>query len=121
VKACHASGKTYQAARLALFWLIRHPEGKVITTAPTLRQVKLMWAEIRLARKQSRIAFPEPSATELRITDANYIQGISTNEAVKFQGIHGRDILIIADEAPAFVRTSGTPSKACALAGMSTC
>jgi hypothetical protein len=42
----------------------------------------------------------QPSATELRISDANYIQGISTNEAVKFQGIHGRQILIIADEAP---------------------
>jgi phage terminase large subunit len=59
-----------------------------------------MWDEIRLARMQSRIAFPEASATELRVTDANYIQGISTNEAVKFQGIHGRNILIIADEAP---------------------
>jgi hypothetical protein len=100
VKACHASGKTYQAARLALYWLIRHPEGKVINTAPGWRQVRLMWEEIRLARAQSRIRFPEPSATELRITDANYIQGISTNEAVKFQGIHGRNILIIADEAP---------------------
>ena len=100
VKACHASGKTYQAARLALWWLIRFPEGKVINTAPGWRQVRLMWDEIRLARRQSRIAFPEPSATELRITDANYIQGISTNEAVKFQGIHGRKILIIADEAP---------------------
>ena len=100
VKACHASGKTYQAARLALWWLIRFPEGKVINTAPGWRQVRLMWDEIRLARRQSQIAFPEPSATELRITDANYIQGISTNEAVKFQGIHGRNILIIADEAP---------------------
>ena len=100
VKACHASGKTYQAARLALWWLIRHPEGKVINTAPGWRQVRLMWDEIRLARKQSRIAFPEPSATELRVTDANYIQGVSTNEAVKFQGIHGRNILVIADEAP---------------------
>jgi phage terminase large subunit len=59
-----------------------------------------MWEEIRLARGQSKVAFPEPSATELRITDANYIQGISTNEAVKFQGIHGRNILIIADGAP---------------------
>jgi phage terminase large subunit len=100
VKACHASGKTYQAARLALWWLTRYPEGKVINTAPGWRQVRLMWEEIRLALRQSRIAFPEPSATELRITDANYIQGISTNEAVKFQGIHGRKILIIADEAP---------------------
>jgi phage terminase large subunit len=100
VKACHASGKTYQAARLALWWLLRYPEGKVINTAPSWRQVKLMWQEIRLARKDSRIAFPVSNATELRITDDNYIQGISTNEAVKFQGIHGRKILIIADEAP---------------------
>jgi len=100
VKACHASGKTYQAAHLALWWLLRYPEGKVINTAPSWRQVKLMWEEIRLARKDSRIAFPIPNATALRITDDNYIQGISTNEAVKFQGIHGRKILIIADEAP---------------------
>src|SRR3984957_19273076 len=100
VKACHASGKTYQAASLALWWLTRYPEGKVINTAPGWRQVRLMWDEIRLARGQSRISFPDPSATELRITDANYIQGISTNEAVKFQGIHGRNILVIADEAP---------------------
>lgn len=100
VKACHASGKTYQAARLALWWLLRYPEGKVINTAPSWRQVKLMWDEIRLARKQSRIAFPVPKATELRLNDNNYIQGISTNEAVKFQGIHGRKILVIVDEAP---------------------
>jgi phage terminase large subunit len=100
VKACHASGKTYLAARFALWWLMRYPEGKVINTAPGWRQVRLMWDEIRLAASQSRIAFPDPSATELRISDANYIQGISTNEAVKFQGIHGRQILIIADEAP---------------------
>jgi len=100
VKACHASGKTFQAARLALWWLLRFPEGKVINTAPSWRQVKLMWDEIRLARKQSRIAFPSAKSTELRLSEANYIQGISTNEAVKFQGIHGRNILIIADEAP---------------------
>src|SRR5580692_3892018 len=71
VKACHASGKTYQAARLALWWLLRFPEGKVINTAPGWRQVRLMWDEIRLAASQSRIAFPVPSATELPISDAN--------------------------------------------------
>jgi hypothetical protein len=100
VKACHASGKTYQAARLALWWLLRYPEGKVINTAPGWRQVRLMWDEIRQARNQSRIGFPEPSATELRLSESNYIQGIATNEAVKFQGIHGRNILVIVDEAP---------------------
>lgn len=100
VKACHASGKTYAAARCALWWLTRYAKGKVINTAPGWRQVKLLWEEIRLALQQSRIAFPQPSATELRLTDANYVMGISTNEAVKFQGIHGQNILIIADEAP---------------------
>lgn len=100
VKACHASGKTYQAARLALWWLMRYPEGKVINTAPSWRQVKLMWDEIRSARKESRIAFPKANATELRLTESNYIQGISTNEAVKFQGVHGHNVLIIADESP---------------------
>ena len=69
VKACHASGKTYQAARFALWWLLRYPEGKVINTAPSWRQVKLMWEEIRLARRDSRIIFPVPNATELRISD----------------------------------------------------
>src|SRR5580692_7877317 len=87
VKACHASGKTYLAARFALWWLLRYPEGKVINTAPGWRQVRLMWDEIRLAASQSRIEFPVPSATELRISDANYIQGISTNEAVNVIGV----------------------------------
>jgi len=100
VKACHASGKTFAAARFALWWLLRYPDGKVIITAPVWRQVKLMWEEIRLALQQSRIAFPQSKATELWITDRNYIRGISTNEAVKFQGIHGHHVLIIADEAP---------------------
>jgi hypothetical protein len=122
VKACHASGKTYLAARFALWWLMRYPEGKVINTAPGWRQVRLMWDEIRLAASQSRIAFPDPSATELRISDANYIQGISTNEAVKFQGIHGLQILIIADEAPGIQMSARrTQSRASALAEMCTC
>ena len=43
VKACHASGKTYLAARFALWWRLRYPEGKVINTAPGWRQVRLMW------------------------------------------------------------------------------
>ncbi len=40
VKGCHASGKTFAAAGLPLWWLVRYLTGKVFTTAPTLRQVK---------------------------------------------------------------------------------
>lgn len=100
VKACHASGKTYQAAALALFWLARYTDGKVITTAPGWRQVRLMWDEIARACKRSRIIFPEPTSTGLRISEERYAVGISTNEAIKFQGFHGNHVLIIADEAP---------------------
>jgi len=47
VKACHASGKTYVAAGAALWWLITHPNGIVVTTAPTWMQVeRVLWGEI---------------------------------------------------------------------------
>jgi hypothetical protein len=40
VKSCHSSGKTYNAAAVALWALARWRESLVITTAPTFRQVK---------------------------------------------------------------------------------
>jgi phage terminase large subunit len=100
VKACHASGKTYCAAAAALWFVVRHPDGIVVTTAPTWTQVeKLLWGEIHRAVQASRIAFPQLSKTELRIGPGNYALGLSTNEGVRFQGFHGH-VLIIVDEAP---------------------
>src|SRR5262249_60269345 len=49
--------------------------------------------------QSSRIAFPQLSKTELRIGPGNYALGLSTNEGVRFQGFHGR-VLIVVDEAP---------------------
>jgi hypothetical protein len=99
VKSCHASGKTYNAAAIALWALSRWPESLVITTAPTFRQVKVLWNEIGEARRGSRIAFPEPSATELKLGDKRYAVGLSTNDPNKFQSYHAAHVLIIADEA----------------------
>src|SRR4051794_17264488 len=65
VKSCHSSGKTFNAAAVALWFLLQWEESLVITTAPTFRQVKVMWGEIAAARKRSRIILPEASATEL--------------------------------------------------------
>lgn len=100
VKGCHASGKTFTAAGAVPWWLTKHKTGKVITIAPTLRQVKLMWGEISLALKQSRIAYPEPSSVGLKLADDRYAIGISSSRGVNIQGFHGSDILVIADEAP---------------------
>ena len=100
VKACHASGKTYVAAVATLWWLITHPNGIVVTTAPTWMQVeRVLWGEIHAAVNRAAYAFPRPSATKLELGPNRYAIGLSTNEGVRFQGFHG-DVLIIIDEAP---------------------
>jgi phage terminase large subunit len=101
VRACHASGKTFAAAIAALWWITTHPkDGIVIITAPTWLQVeKVLWPEIHKAVQRSRITYPVPSATELKLGPGRYAVGLSTNEGVRFQGFHG-SILIIIDEAP---------------------
>src|SRR5260370_22648136 len=87
VKSCHASGKTYNAAAVALWALSRSPESLVITTAPTFRQVKVLWGEIAEARKRSRIAFPGPSATELKLGDKRFPQFVTKRAANQFSGL----------------------------------
>jgi hypothetical protein len=100
VKACHASGKTFVAAVAVLWFVTRFKDGIVVTTAPTWTQVeKLLWGEIHRAAQASRIAFPQLNKTELRLGPGNYAIGLSTNEGVRFQGFHGR-LLIVIDEAP---------------------
>ena len=102
VKACHASGKTFTAADAVLWWITHHRDGIAVTTAPTWMQVeKLLWGEIRntVAACKHRLAFPQPSRTELSIGPNRYAVGISTNDSVRFQGWHGT-IPIVLDEAP---------------------
>ena len=102
VKGCHASGKTFAAAGLPLWWLIRHRAGKVFTTAPTLRQVKTFWKDIAVARLAGpvRQLLPEPTATGLELGPSRYAFGASSSAGVNIQGLHGSDVLIVADEAP---------------------
>lgn len=100
VKGCHASGKTFDLSGVALWWLTKQTEAKVITIAPTLRQVKLMWEEIAIAAKRSKVAYPEPTTTSLRISEDRYGIGFSASKGVNAQGFHGSNVLIITDESP---------------------
>lgn len=103
VKACHASGKTFVAADAVVWWLVRYPDGIIVTTAPTWTQVeKLLWGNVHEAIGGSRIRFPKPHKTEIELDKGNYAIGLSTNEGVRFQGWHGR-ILVILDEAPGVI------------------
>ena len=61
VKACHASGKTYIAAAIVLWWITYHREAIAVTTAPTWNQVRrLMWGEIQRLAYHAKISYPNP-------------------------------------------------------------
>ena len=106
VKACHASSKTFSAGRLVLWWLARHQEATVVTTAPTWHQVEtVLWGEVRSALMKSKIQFPQSNLTKLELGPKRLAYGLSTSvtkqdEGVKIQGIHGENVLVIIDEAP---------------------
>jgi hypothetical protein len=119
IKACHALSKTLTAALLALWWIVRYEDGIAITTAPTYEQVKkLLWTEIHRALKNSKVGYPAPNLTELRLGPGNYAVGLSTNSGVRFQGYHGSHLLVILDEAPGIEGTFGMLSKEPAPAAM---
>lgn len=104
VKGCHASGKTFLASGLPLQHLDQYQHAICLTTAPTLRQVKMFWQEISLARLNGRVdlkaRIPEPGAFGLTIAADRYALGASSSKGVNLQGFHGANVLIIADEAP---------------------
>jgi phage terminase large subunit len=105
VRASHGVGKTAAAARIALWFLKTHPNGRVITTAPTWAQVEqLLWREIRAAVAKAHLAgkgldFPKPTTTKLELGEQWFAIGLSTNEPERFQGHHAEHLLLIVDEA----------------------
>jgi hypothetical protein len=102
VKGCHASGKTFAAAGLPLWWLVRHRMGRVFVTAPTLRQVKTFWKEVAIARLGGAVKqlLPVPTSIGLEVGPDRYAFGASSSAGVNIQGLHGANVLIVADEAP---------------------
>src|SRR5579862_1222384 len=102
IKACHAVGKTFTLAVAALWWLARYRDGIVLITSSTQRQVRTqLWFEIHRLAKEATVPYPEFKATEIQFRgESNFALGFSTNHSENFQGYHGKQVLIIADEAP---------------------
>jgi|GEM_PF-592448 len=110
IAACHSVGKTFLMARLALYFVNIWKGAKVITTAPTHRQVeKLLWGELRKAHKSAKYPLGgHLTNTELKINDDWFAMGFSpkreagegeAQQSSSFQGFHSNYILIIFDEA----------------------
>jgi hypothetical protein len=102
VKGCHASGKTFAAAGLPLSWLVRYKEGKGFVTAPTERQVKTFWRDVHVAYEGGPVKqlLPKPSVMGIDVGPARYAFGASSSAGVNIQGLHSKNVLIVADEAP---------------------
>lgn len=109
VFAGHGVSKTYEAARIALWFLYTHIPSTVITTAPVYDQVeKLLWKEIHRAYSHAKIPLGgNLTKTQLDVDPENkwFAYGFSTKpdtvtgEATRMQGYHNKFVLIIFDEA----------------------
>lgn len=105
VHAGHNVGKTLVAADVVLWWISTRWPSKVITTAPTARQVNsVLWAEIR-ARYHSAAARDQlpgellRRTAELQVSDDHFALGVSTDDINRFTGFHSPNLLVVIDEA----------------------
>jgi len=101
VTAGNGVGKTWLAARLALWFLYTNPGSKVVTTAPTWFQVEnLLWRELRIAHKNARFQLGgTPNLTSLNLSEEWFAVGLSTNDPTRFQGTHAPRVMVVFDEA----------------------
>ena len=103
VPASFGVGKTFLAARIALWWLFTHKHAKVITTAPTGRQVKdLLWSELRTAHANAKFPLGGTALTlSLTLAPDQFAVGFSTDDTNMdmFTGYHSPNMLVIFDQA----------------------
>ena len=110
VRSGHGVGKTWLAARAAIWFFVTHPYSKVITTAPTWQQVrKILWPEIHSALRKVPSILKENFEildTDVYMKDAKgnriqewYITGRSSDRPENMQGFHAPYLFFIVDEA----------------------
>ncbi len=103
VRACHASGKTFAAAVLMLWWgeLNEVGDAFIVTTAPTFAQVRaVLWREAQRLHRHAGLS-GKISETQWKIDEELIAFGrkpADYNRAA-FQGIHAPKVLAVMDEA----------------------
>lgn len=102
-KSAHSVGKDWIAARVIQWFLSTHRPSKVITTAPTDRQVRLiLWSELATANRQARMPLGGTLLQqELRFASDHFAVGFSARDydPNAFAGFHSESVLVILDEA----------------------
>ena len=96
-------GKSYSVARFVIAWLLQHPRGIAVTTAPTYQQLDgVLWKEMRRAWRGSAIplggAFTR-SPLKFTVNDDWFCLGLSGSSVEAMSGQHAKNLLFVADEA----------------------
>jgi phage terminase large subunit len=102
VKTCNAIGKSFIAAVIVVTFLMLFPGSKVVTTAPTWRQVTdVLWSEIATLVKRSKYKLTDSEVTQagLNIDTDWFAVGLSTKRPENFFGYHADYVLAVVDEA----------------------
>jgi hypothetical protein len=103
VHSCHETGKSWTASLATCWWLDVHPvgEARVITTAPTSKQVDaVLWYEIN--RMHSSLGLRgQCNLREWYVGRQLVALGRKPpdHQEAAFQGLHARYLLVILDEA----------------------
>ena len=107
VKSGHGMGKDFLGGVAILWFLCCFKDSKVITTAPSARQVeKVIWGEVGRLYHQSRKPLGgKLMSQELRMSPSWYAIGFTTRETNstvgKAQGFHAPHQLVVITEAQA--------------------
>lgn len=104
IRAGRKVGKSFLAAILALWWPVRYPDGRVIITATTDRQVRgIIWRDIRrLIRQSQGYEWPHQAkipSVGIQWEDGRAIEGYTASTAEGAAGTSGAHLLFIVDEA----------------------
>lgn len=118
VKSAHNVGKTWLASKIVLAFGSSFPFCKIITTAPTFKQVKqLLWSEINAGFKRSRSPLGGVMLdTQWKLDDDWFAFGFTSRPGTAdsgkgqgtesgFQGFHAPYILVVFDEATGIPKT----------------
>jgi hypothetical protein len=99
----HKTGKTLDAAIIALWFLDCWRPSRVVSTSASWPDVKMkLWGHIRDRYRSGGSWFGVPvSTTDLKITDRHYATGLSCDRPEAFAGHNEQFVLVIIDEASA--------------------
>lgn len=102
-RGCYGSAKTYYLACLVLWFLFTRPNSRVITLAPTARQVRdLLWAEINSLHGGAKILLGgKPLQNRLQLGPKWLAVGMTANQRNEsaMQGYHGETVFVALDES----------------------